>query len=72
MRSCPEFERMLVRSGIQLIKYWFSVSHRPPLDEQTLRSAGLLTQPVGPCERLAQNAPMRSLGTRSGVSVAPR
>jgi polyphosphate kinase 2 len=26
MRSCPEFERMLVRSGIQLIKYWFSVS----------------------------------------------
>jgi polyphosphate kinase 2 len=26
MRSCPEFERMLVRSDIQLIKYWFSVS----------------------------------------------
>ncbi|MDE0524250.1 MAG: polyphosphate kinase 2 [Boseongicola sp.] len=26
MRSCPEFERMLVRSGIRLIKYWFSVS----------------------------------------------
>src|SRR4051794_47564 len=26
MRSCPEFERMLVRSGIQVIKYWFSVS----------------------------------------------
>ena len=26
MRSCPEFERMLVRSGIHLIKYWFSVS----------------------------------------------
>ena len=26
MRSCPEFEHMLVRSGIQLIKYWFSVS----------------------------------------------
>lgn len=25
MRSCPEFERMLVRSGIILIKYWFSV-----------------------------------------------
>ena len=25
-RSCPEFERMLVRSGIILIKYWFSVS----------------------------------------------
>ncbi len=25
-RSCPEFERMLVREGIILIKYWFSVS----------------------------------------------
>jgi polyphosphate kinase 2 len=26
MRSCPEFERMLVRSGIILIKYWFSIT----------------------------------------------
>ncbi|AXY01825.1 polyphosphate kinase 2 [Vibrio alfacsensis] len=26
LRSCPEFERMLQRSGIILIKYWFSVS----------------------------------------------
>ena len=26
LRACPEFERMLVRSGIKLIKYWFSVS----------------------------------------------
>lgn len=26
MRSCPEFERMLVRAGISLLKYWFSVS----------------------------------------------
>src|SRR5579885_2798705 len=26
MRQCPEFERMLVRSGIWLFKYWFSVS----------------------------------------------
>jgi polyphosphate kinase 2 len=26
MQSCPEFERMLVRSGIRVIKYWFSVS----------------------------------------------
>jgi polyphosphate kinase 2 (PPK2 family) len=25
-RSCPEYERMLVRSGIVLVKYWFSVS----------------------------------------------
>src|SRR6201987_1871951 len=33
MRSCPEFERMLVRSGILLLKYWFSVSD----DEQEKR-----------------------------------
>lgn len=26
LRSCPQFERMLVRSGLILIKYWFSVS----------------------------------------------
>jgi polyphosphate kinase 2 len=26
LRSCPELERMLIRSGIVLIKYWFSVS----------------------------------------------
>ena len=33
LRSCPEFERMLVRSGIILLKYWFSVS----LEEQECR-----------------------------------
>ena len=33
LRSCPEFERMLVRSDIILIKYWFSVSN----DEQEHR-----------------------------------
>ena len=33
LRSCPEFERMIVRSGIKLIKYWFSVSD----DEQERR-----------------------------------
>ncbi len=26
LRSCPDFERMLIRSGIILLKYWFSVS----------------------------------------------
>jgi polyphosphate kinase 2 len=26
LRSCPQFERMLVRSGTILLKYWFSVS----------------------------------------------
>lgn len=33
MRSCPQFERMLVRSGTVLLKYWFSVSD----DEQERR-----------------------------------
>ncbi|WP_416838243.1 polyphosphate kinase 2 [Haloferax sp. DFSO52] len=33
LRTCPEFERMLVRSGIILVKYWFSLSH----DEQERR-----------------------------------
>ncbi|MBL8701652.1 MAG: polyphosphate kinase 2 [Alphaproteobacteria bacterium] len=33
MRQCPELERMLVRSGIRLFKYWFSVSR----DEQRRR-----------------------------------
>jgi polyphosphate kinase 2 len=36
LRSCPEFERMLVRSGIVLIKYWFSVSN----EEQEARFQG--------------------------------
>ena len=27
LRSCPQFERMLVRSGMILLKYWFSVSY---------------------------------------------
>src|SRR4029078_12712568 len=28
MRTCPQFERMLLRSGIILLKYWFSVSDK--------------------------------------------
>jgi polyphosphate kinase len=28
LRSCPEFEKMLIRSGILLIKYWFSISDK--------------------------------------------
>jgi len=42
MRTCPEFERMLVRSGIQLIKYWFSVSD----EEQERRFRIRNTDPV--------------------------
>jgi len=42
MRSCPEFERMLVRSGIILIKYWFSVSD----EEQERRFQSRLQEPL--------------------------
>ena len=42
MRSCPEFERMLVRSGVILIKYWFSVSD----EEQERRFQGRLKNPT--------------------------
>ena len=28
VRSCPAFERMLVRSGVVIVKYWFSVSDK--------------------------------------------
>ena len=31
MRQCPELERMLVRSGIRLYKYWFSVTREEQL-----------------------------------------
>ena len=42
MRTCPEFERMLVRSGVKLIKYWFSVSD----EEQERRFRARNTDPV--------------------------
>jgi polyphosphate kinase 2 len=42
MRSCPEFERMLVRSGIHLIKYWFSVSD----EEQERRFQARVNDPM--------------------------
>ena len=42
LRSCPEFERMLVRSGIILIKYWFSVSD----EEQERRFQGRILDPT--------------------------
>ncbi len=42
LRSCPEFERMLVRSGIILIKYWFSVSD----EEQERRFQARLNDPT--------------------------
>ena len=42
LRSCPEFERMLVRSGIILLKYWFSVSD----EEQERRFKSRIKDPL--------------------------
>ncbi len=42
LRACPEFERMLVRSGIVLIKYWFSVSD----EEQEQRFKARIKDPT--------------------------
>jgi polyphosphate kinase 2 len=42
LRSVPEFERMLVRSGIILVKYWFSVSDR----EQEQRFQARMADPT--------------------------
>lgn len=42
MRSCPEFERMLIRSGIILIKYWFSVND----EEQERRFQDRIAKPT--------------------------
>jgi polyphosphate kinase 2 len=41
-RSVPEFERMLVRSGITLLKYWFSITD----EEQYLRFLGRIHDPL--------------------------
>ncbi len=42
LRSCPEFEKMLIRSGIILLKYWFSVSD----EEQEKRFRDRATDPT--------------------------
>ncbi len=42
LRSCPEFEKMLIRSGIVLVKYWFSVSD----SEQERRFQARLKDPT--------------------------
>ena len=42
LQTCPEFERMIISSGIQLIKYWFSVS----AEEQIKRFQGRIEDPT--------------------------
>jgi polyphosphate kinase 2 len=41
-RSVPEFERMLVRSGVRLLKYWFSITD----EEQHVRFLGRIHDPL--------------------------
>ena len=41
-RSVPEFERMLVRSGVRLLKYWFSITD----EEQHIRFLGRIHDPL--------------------------
>jgi polyphosphate kinase 2 len=41
-RSVPEFERMLVRSGIKLVKYWFSITD----EEQNFRFSMRIQDPL--------------------------
>ncbi len=50
LRSCPEFERMLIRSGIVLLKFWFSVSD----EEQERRFADR----IGNAEKRWKLSPM--------------
>ena len=42
LRTCPEFERMLIRSGTILVKYWFSVSD----EEQERRFQARINNPA--------------------------
>ena len=42
LQSCPEFEQLLMRSGLKLIKYWFSISD----EEQERRFQRRLESPV--------------------------
>ena len=41
-RSVPEFEKMLARSGVQIVKYWFSISD----EEQHMRFLGRIHDPL--------------------------
>ena len=55
MRTCPQFERMLVRSGTILVKYWLSVSD----DEQERRFLARMNDPskrwkLSPMDRQAR------------------
>ena len=45
-RTAPEFEKMLIRSGVQVIKYWFSISD----EEQEMRFLSRIHDPLKQCK----------------------
>ena len=56
MRQAPEFERMLVRSGIRLFKYWFSVTREEQLRRFRAREREPLKRwKLSPIDRLSIN-----------------
>ncbi|MEI2620096.1 MAG: hypothetical protein V9G09_05085 [Candidatus Nanopelagicales bacterium] len=69
MRQTPEFEKMLVRDGIILIKFWFSVSRKEQITRFTIRridpGAAMETQPDGP----RQPRPLAQVHRRQGGDV---
>ena len=75
-RSVPEFEKMLVRSGIQLIKYWFSISD----EEQHLRipephpgpAEAVEAQPDGPGIAAALGSLHPGQGSHAGAHAYSR
>ena len=56
LRQTPEFERMLVRSGIRLFKYWFSVSQNEQRERFMSRQSDPLKQwKLSPIDRASLN-----------------
>jgi len=56
MRQCPEFERMLVRSGILLFKYWFSVTREEQRSRFEARETDTLKQwKLSPIDRASMD-----------------
>lgn len=55
MRQCPEIERMMVRSGVQLFKYWFSVTR----EEQAPALQGPRARAAEAVEAVAGRSPVR-------------
>ena len=62
-RSVPEFEKMLVRSGIMLIKYWFSITD----EEQNFRFQMRIHDPLEAVEAVADGS-----RSRAGAGSATR